>query len=83
MKREPATPPHFGMILRPSLQRAGYWRPDGHPDVSRFCKEKGYLPQSVYGWLGGVRPRIEAIRRLAVDLGATVEEILELPAKQR
>ena len=74
-----ARPPHFGTILRALLERAGYWRPDGHPDVGRFCREKGYLPQSVYAWLGRAQPRLWAIQKLAADLGATAAEILGLP----
>ena len=81
MKDEHARPSHFGTILRSLLKRAGYWRPDGRPDVGRFCREKGYLPQSVYAWLARAQPRLRATRKLATDLGATAEEILGLPGQ--
>jgi len=78
-----ARPSHFGTILRPLLKRAGYWRPDGRPDVGRFCREKGYLPQSMYAWLGRAQPRLGAIRQLATDLGATAAEILGLAGPRK
>jgi len=58
--------------LRTLLRHRGYWK-DDRPDVGRFCREKGYLPQSVYSWLRGVEPRHEALRRLADDLACSVE----------
>ncbi len=38
---------------------------DEHPDVARFCDEKGYRPQYVYGWLRGRIPTYENVKRLA------------------
>lgn len=57
--------------FRIALKRSGYWKGD-RPDVGRFCREKGYLPQSVYSWLQGVEPRHEALRRLAAHLECNV-----------
>lgn len=57
--------------LRMALRRIGYWKGD-RPDVGRFCREKGYLPQSVYSWLQGVEPRHEALRSLAAHLQCSV-----------
>ncbi len=58
--------------MRTSLRHLGYWKGD-RPDVGRFCRERGYLPQSVYSWLRGVEPKHESLRRLAADLECTIE----------
>jgi hypothetical protein len=54
--------------FRGRLQALGYWK-DGRPDVSRFCVEKGYLPQYVYAWLKGRVPAAANLVRLGTDLG--------------
>jgi hypothetical protein len=56
--------------IRLRLQSLGYWK-DGRPDVSRFCREKGYQSQSVYEWLKGRVPRAESLIRLGSDLAAS------------
>lgn len=41
----------------------------GRPDVAKFCLEKGYLTQSVYGWLSkSIVPSYDNLLRLAKDL---------------
>ena len=53
--------------IRSRLEALGYWK-EGRPDVSRFCREKGYLPQYVYAWLNGRVPVSANLIRLAADL---------------
>ena len=57
------------------LQSLGYWK-DGRPDVSRFCREKGYRRQYVYAWLRGRVPMAENLIRLAADLGVEPDWLL-------
>jgi len=54
--------------IRVRLQALAYWR-EGRPDVARFCREKGYLTQYVYGWLKGRVPMAANLFRLGADLG--------------
>lgn len=62
--RDPAT----GERIATRMAECGYRKPDGKPDVSRFCREKGYLSQYVYEWIRGRRPNGDNLRRLANDL---------------
>jgi hypothetical protein len=55
--------------IRERLRALGYWN-GGRPDVSRFCREKGYQRQDVHAWLQGRVPRAENLMRLGVDLCA-------------
>ena len=57
----------IGKRIESRLQALGYWK-NGRPDVSRFCREKGYLPQYVYAWLKGRVPQFENLIRLGADL---------------
>ncbi len=57
----------IGRRIRARLQALGYWK-DGRPDVSRFCRENGHLPQYVYAWLKGRVPRGGNLIRLAEQL---------------
>lgn len=59
--------PGVGQRIRERLQILGYWKND-RPDVRRFCFEKTYLCQSMYGWLNGTVPSYENLMRLAFDL---------------
>ena len=68
MKRSNSEPaPGLGARLAERLQGCGYWR-NGKPDVRRFCHDRGYLPQYVYGWLKGRVPRMRNLDKLARDL---------------
>jgi PAS domain S-box-containing protein len=58
--------------IRERMRALGYWKHE-RPDVRRFCEELGYTSQYMYGWLRGRRPTLEYAKRLAVDLGVTVE----------
>ena len=61
--------PGFADRLKTSLIDAGYVRPDGNPDVMRWCKEqRGYIPQYVYRYLKGQEPNYANLVRLADDL---------------
>lgn len=52
------------------LGALGYWR-EGRPDVSHFCREKGYLRQDIHAWLSGRVPSDRNLARLAGDLAVT------------
>src|SRR5687767_9145344 len=67
MTRFPGLGHRFGERLRV----LGYWK-DEHPDVGRFCREKGYRPQYVYAWLKDRMPAYDNIQRLCADLDVTV-----------
>src|SRR5438552_1697088 len=58
--------------IRLRLRQLGYWKHD-RPDVRRFCEERGYTTQYLYGWLRGRTPSFAYVTRLAGDLGVTVE----------
>jgi PAS domain S-box-containing protein len=58
--------------IRLRLRQLGYWKHD-RPDVRRFCEERGYTTQYLYGWLRGRTPSFGYVTRLAEDLGVTVE----------
>ncbi len=60
----------IGKRIRGRLLALGYWK-DGRPDVSRFCRENGYLPQYVYAWRKGRVPVAENLTRLAAHLGVS------------
>lgn len=57
----------IGKRIESRLEAFGYWK-NGRPDVSRFCREKGYLSQYVYSWLNGRVPQSENLIRLGADL---------------
>ena len=57
----------IGKRIESRLQAVGYWK-NGRPDVSRFCQERGYLPQYIYAWLKGRVPQFENLIRLGADL---------------
>src|SRR4029077_19434326 len=58
--------------IRERLHALGYWKYD-RPDVRRFCEERGYTTQYLYGWLQGRTPSFAYVTRLAGDLGVAVE----------
>ncbi len=58
--------------IRERMRTLGYWKHE-RPDVRRFCEEHGYTSQYMYGWLRGRRPTLDYAKRLAADLGVTVE----------
>jgi PAS domain S-box-containing protein len=58
--------------IRERMRALGYWKHE-RPDVRRFCEEFGYTSQYMYGWLRGRRPTLDYAKRLAADLGVTVE----------
>lgn len=58
----------MGERIAAKMVERGYRKPSGKPDVSRFCREKGYLSQYVYEWIKGRRPNDDNLRRLANDL---------------
>ena len=62
--RDPAS----GERIASRMAERGYRKPNGKPDVLRFCREKGYLPQYVYEWIRGRKPNDDNLRRLANDL---------------
>lgn len=59
-----------GSRIAERLETLGYWR-NGKPDVRRFCHDKGYLPQYIYGWLKGRVPSRRNLEKLARDLQTT------------
>jgi PAS domain S-box-containing protein len=58
--------------IRERMRALGYWKHE-RPDVRRFCEELGYTSQYMYGWLRGRRPTLDYAKRLAADLGVSVE----------
>ncbi len=60
-------PQGTGDRIRGRLRALGYWK-KGRPDVQRFCRERGYLPQYDYAWLEGRVPQFENLTRLGGDL---------------
>ncbi|HET6372497.1 MAG TPA: hypothetical protein VFG76_04270 [Candidatus Polarisedimenticolia bacterium] len=65
---KPGKYPGVGARIRERLEWRAYWK-DGRPDVTRFCRERGYLPSYVYKWLGeGVVPDYDNLLRLSHDL---------------
>jgi hypothetical protein len=59
------------------LKALGYWnKHKDTPDVMRFCKEQGYIPQYVYEWLKGAMPSYENLKKLSEDLEAPMAWIL-------
>jgi hypothetical protein len=74
--------PGIGDRIRQRLRELGYWKAE-RADVSKFCTEKGYLTQSVYGWMKGVIPSYDNLVRLARDLETTPEYILlNVPSRE-
>src|SRR3972149_1584746 len=68
MKRSNSEPaPGLGARLAERPPGCGYGG-NGKPDVRRFCHDRGYLPQYVYGWLKGRVPRMRNLDKLARDL---------------
>lgn len=63
--------PGLGQRFSERLQMLGFWK-DDHPDVGRFCREKGYRPQYVYAWLKDRMPAYDNMQRLASDLDVPV-----------
>ncbi len=59
-----------GIRIAERLEILGYWR-NGKPDVRRFCHDRGYLPQYIYGWLKGRVPSSRNLEKLARDLQTT------------
>jgi len=59
--------PGVGDRIRQRLHTLGYWK-DGHADVSRFCRDHGYLTQSMYGWINNTIPNYSNLLKLAKDL---------------
>jgi len=60
--------PGIGTRIRERLEFLGFVK-DGRPDVSRFCREKGYLTQSLYGWISkSIVPSYPNLMRLSKDL---------------
>lgn len=69
--------PGTGERIRQRLRILGYWNEHrDSPDVMRFCKERGYLPQYVYEWLKGTMPAYENLKRLSQDLEVPMAWIL-------
>ena len=62
--------------IKERLEALGYWKND-RPDVTRFARERGYLPSYVYKWLNEkVVPDYANLHKLAADLGVPMAWIL-------
>jgi hypothetical protein len=60
-----------GERIRALMIARGYVRPDGKPDVRRFCLEKSYDKTLFYYWLRDRSSPMKDVDRLAADLGVT------------
>jgi PAS domain S-box-containing protein len=71
----------IGSRIIQRLSALKYWK-NGRPDVSRFARERGYLPQSLYLWIkNAAAPNLENLTRLSQDLGVSVEWLTFGPAQ--
>lgn len=57
-----------GARIAERLLALGYRRPDGKPDVARFCRDKTYDPRLFYEWLGDRANPTKDIARLVQHL---------------
>lgn len=60
-----------GERIKSLMIARGYVRPDGKPDVRRFCLEKSYDKTLFYYWLRDRSSPMKEVERLAKDLGVT------------
>ena len=62
--------PGFGDRLREALRDAGYWNAQrSRADISRFCRDNGWLTQYIYEYLRATRmPAYAQLTKLAADL---------------
>lgn len=66
--------PGLGGWIKERLKALRYWK-NGKPDISRFCRERGYDARSFYPWLKGRVPT-RYLSKLAKDLETSEQWLL-------